>query len=182
MLKWGNIGGNQWVYNISADLLNNIKHYKKLNYDEFCREEFRRKEYFFHNDLETVRTLFRLSSRMLETVRGDFPHKYRRKSLVCPSCRTEDVSHRTISQSLEEGPIDSLEHIKVDCYAFRDLRSKYDLSDDKQLAQFFNSVVEQRKERGEDWVLSLCPCPPAPCGCSALQSATAQEEKPGFKS
>ena len=132
------------------DLLSNIKHYKKLDYDLFCQEEFGRKAYFFDNDLDTVRTLFRLSSRMLETVRGDFPHKYRKKSLICPSCRTGDVSQRPRNQSLDEGPIDSLEHIKLDCYAFRELRYKYDLSDDKQLVKFFNSVVEQRKERGED--------------------------------
>ena len=137
------------------DLLTNIKKYKKLNYEEFCKENFCRKDYFFNNNIETVRTLFRISSRMLETVRGDFPHKYRRKSLVCPSCRSVNDSNRTNKQSNvdeveTEGPIDTLEHIKWDCNAFKDLRSKYDLSDDVQLTQFFNSVVEQRKERGED--------------------------------
>ena len=135
-------------------MLDNIKNYKKLNYNEFCKEEFGRKEYFFNNNLETVRILFRLSSRMLETVRGDFPHKYRRKSLICPSCRTEDARQRTNNQSVDrsvtEGPIDSLEHIKLDCYAFRELRSKFDLNDDVELTQFFSAVVKQRKERGED--------------------------------
>ena len=125
-----------------------------MNYDELCQEEFRRKDYFYKNNLETVRTLFRISSRMLETVRGDFPHKYRRRSLICPSCRTDDVNKRTTNQSgdniVNEGPIDSLEHIQLDCYAFRELRSQYNLNNDEELAQFFRSVVEQRKERGED--------------------------------
>ena len=91
---------------------------------------------------------------MVETVRGDFLNKYRKKSLVCPSCRQENVSQRTTNETVDasvtEGPIDSIDHIKVDCHAFRALRSQYDLRNDKQLAQFFKSVVEQRKERGED--------------------------------
>ena len=55
------------------------------------------------------------------------------------------------AESEKEGPIDSLEHIKLDCLAFKELRSQYDLSDDLQLTQLFQSVVEHRKERGEDW-------------------------------
>ena len=92
---------------------------------------------------------------MLETVRGDFPNKYRRKSLRCPSCRFNQCSStdtQTDQQTdiEEEGPIDTLEHIKSDCKGFIELRSQYDLSDDVQLLNFFHAVVNERKERGED--------------------------------
>ena len=137
------------------NILENIKKYKKLNYDDFYREEFKRKDYFYEYNLETVRGLFRLSSRMLETVRGDFPNKYRRKSLRCPSCRFNQCSSTDIQTDQqtdieEEGPIDTLEHIKSDCKGFIELRSQYDLSDDVQLLNFFHAVVNERKERGED--------------------------------
>ena len=132
-------------------LLSNIKKYKKLNYNDFCQEKFERKEYFYIHKLEDVRALVRISSRMLETVRGDFPNKYRKKSLVCPSCCPE-VNQPTNKQSDEgkTGPIDTLEHIQFNCEAFNELRAQYDLSDDLQLIQFFKSVDEHRKERGED--------------------------------
>ena len=135
-------------------LLEKIKGYKKLNYDDICKEEFGRKSYFYNNGLDTVRGLFRLSSRMWETVRSDFPNKYRGKSLRCPSCRfiqSQSVNEQTNRQTgLSEEPRDSIEHLKNDCAAFIHLRSQYDLSDDVQLIQYFNAILDERKDRGED--------------------------------
>ena len=102
-------------------ILEKIKHYKKLNYDEFEQESFERKPYFHTMNLENVRTRVRISSRMLATVRSDFPNKYKKKSLVCPSCRvTSDVSS---SEDEIPGPLDTLEHIRYQCSAFSELRS-----------------------------------------------------------
>ena len=115
-------------------LLSNIKKYKKLNYDEYCQEDFGRKDYFYIHKLEDVRALVRISSRMVETVRGNFPNKYRKKSLICPSCCPEvsQVNQVTNTQTVivREGPIDTMEHIKWKCEAFDELRSQYKLNND----------------------------------------------------
>ena len=132
-------------------LLGKIRKYKKLDYDQFCQEEFERKEFFYVHKLEDVRALIRISSRMVETVRSDFPNKYRKRSLVCPSCRPEvNISTNRQTDETRNGPLDTLEHIKWNCAAFKELRSQYDVNDDCELIKFFKCVVEQRKERGED--------------------------------
>ena len=136
-----------------SELLESIKKYKKFNFEQFSKEDFARKPYFYDHNLKTVRALFRLSSRMIETVRGDFPNKYRKKSLICPSCRPELSDKHTKKQTdrdAEEGPTDSLEHLKWKCEGFKELRSQYNMTDDAQLVEFFENVVSLRKERGED--------------------------------
>ena len=49
-----------------AQLLNSMKNSKKLNHEEFSRECFERKSYFFSLDLESVRYQFCISSKMLD--------------------------------------------------------------------------------------------------------------------
>ena len=68
-------------------LLEDIKKYKKLNFEECEKEEFKRKEYFNTLDLEGVRLKIKLTSKVVPTVRTHFKRKYRDKSLRCPSCR-----------------------------------------------------------------------------------------------
>ena len=60
---------------------------------------------------------------------------------------TEQTNRLT---EMSEEPRDSIEHLKNYCEAFNQLRSQYDLSNDAQLIQYFNAVVDVRKDRGED--------------------------------
>ena len=68
-------------------LLEDMKRYKKLSYDTCARESFERKSYFFDLNLEQVRDKFRIVNQMVDTVRGNFPSKYKNKSLECQSCK-----------------------------------------------------------------------------------------------
>ena len=126
-------------------LLEEIKRYKKLNYEELRNESFERKSYFSDLDLENARMIFRVRSNLVQTVRRNFSRKYRTSSLKCQSCFCPDASPN--NQTLPE---DTQSHLISHCSAFDDLRVKHDLDTDKGLGEFFREVVNRRIERGED--------------------------------
>ena len=119
-----------------AHLLESIKKLKKLNHEELSREKFERKEYFFALDLPSVRYRFRISSKMLD-VRSNFPGKYRSVGFECPSCKQTNRA--------EEQPPETQEHLENSCLAFSEIRSRYDLSDDKQIVMFFQEALAHRE-------------------------------------
>ena len=61
-------------------MLEDIKKYKKLNYEEMSKETFKRKKYFFENNLEKVRLMFKIKSEILPTIKKNFPRKGQRPS------------------------------------------------------------------------------------------------------
>ena len=122
------------------DLLQDIKKYKKLDYEQFAKETFGRKEYFYNLDLEGVRTRFRISSKMFPTIRKNFSRKYQNQTLTCPAC----------SNLQEEKYLDTQDHVLTVCSAYSDLRNDLDLSEDKDLVIFFKNVLERRIEEGHD--------------------------------
>ena len=63
------------------ELLEDIKTYKKLHFEEMSKEKFERKSYFFENNLEDVRMMFKIKSEVLPTVRKNFARKYKNQSL-----------------------------------------------------------------------------------------------------
>ena len=93
------------------ELLNEIQGYKKLHYEELSKEKFERKQYFYGKNLEDVRTIFKIKSEVLPTVRKNFTQKYKKKSLNCPSCLN-------ISSPKE----DSQKHLMFDCPTFNSIR------------------------------------------------------------
>ena len=119
-----------------------MRNYKKLNYDECVRETFERKSYFFELDLEGVRTKFRIINQMLETVRGNFPNKYRNSTLQCQSCKNIPTDSQTEN-------CDTQAHLLQVCPAFSDMRGQFDLNSDAGIIEFFKAVIAYRIEQGE---------------------------------
>ena len=89
------------------DLLEDIKGYKKLDYNELSKENFERKKYFFEQNIDDVRIMFKIKSEVLPTVRKNFSRKYRKQTLTCPSCRN-------ISSPKE----DTQKHLMLECPTF----------------------------------------------------------------
>ena len=54
-------------------LLDDIKKYKKLSFEECLQEEFKRKQYFSEMNLHDVRDRFRISSKVYSSIKGTFP-------------------------------------------------------------------------------------------------------------
>merc|ERR1711954_125743 len=72
----------KYVTNLNRNqLLEDMKRYKKLNFEECEKEEFKRKEYFNTLDLEGVRLKIKLTSKAVPTLITHFKRKYRDKTL-----------------------------------------------------------------------------------------------------
>ena len=134
---------NKYVTSLNRNnILDRIKNMKKLNYEEFSRETFVRKPYFYDLDLPSVRYRFRISSKMID-VRANFPRKYRPVGMECPSCKQSNNSNN-ITMTSKEQAIESQEHLEKDCIAFENIRSRYNLLEDDQLVLFFQEALAQR--------------------------------------
>ena len=123
-------------------LLEEMKRYKKLNFSDCENEAFERKKYFYELDLEGVRSKFRIVNQMVETVRGNFPNKYRHSTLQCQSCKDITTDRQTEIQ-------DSQAHLLQVCPAFSDLRGQFNLNSDAGIIGFFKAVIDHRIENGE---------------------------------
>ena len=124
------------------EILQDIKNYKKINYDELVEDKFERKSYFSEMNIENSRIMFKIKSQVLPTIRKNFPRKYRADSLLCPSCRNLDLT----SQKK-----DSQKHLITECPAFDDFRVNRDLkNNDLDIVEFFKDVMEYRIFNGEE--------------------------------
>ena len=128
-------------------LLDEIRKYKKLSYDQLSQETFERKPYFFNQSLENARMCFRVATKLVPTILANFPSKYRRRgqSLTCPSCSTPVSSELEVGEQQME-PLHSQSHILTECEAVRDIRDECEPQDDFSLAQFFKKVVARNME------------------------------------
>ena len=85
------------------DPLEDIKGYKKLDFEKLSKESFERKPYFYSMNLESVRMKFKISSHMVQTVRKICKGKYKLHSPRCPSCKDFPTSYdKKISTQEEE--------------------------------------------------------------------------------
>ena len=131
-----------------TELLEKIRHSKKIDYEKCVTEEFKRKTYFHELKLDDVRRRFRIASSM-EHVRGNFSSKYKSDSLACQSClkRNRATDEQTDSNTIT--PRESQNHILNQCPAYDDLHLQFDTETDLGIVQFFKSVTERRIEEGE---------------------------------
>ena len=119
------------------ELLEDVKKYKKLNYEELSLESFERKSYLNNLSLENARMRYKISSCVIPTVRSHFSRKYRPTSLSCPACRNSSSPPSTEPED-ESSPRDTVSHILLACNEYNDLKwDDFDYSDDKMLAEIF---------------------------------------------
>ena len=130
-----------------SQLLEESKTYKKISYLSLVEEEFKRKPYFYELKLADVRDRFRISSKMVEGMKANFPSKYRKnsESLKCVSCKDILPSNRSLNSTTDEN-LESQSHFLEICPVFSDLRSQYDTNSDLGLVEFFKAVVSRRVE------------------------------------
>ena len=142
----------EYVQNLNRrQLLDEIRHYKKLNYDKLSSEKFERKAYFKEQNLVNSRILFRASSRLVPTILGNYPSKFRRqgRSLTCPSCSAPSPNlSGNSSMNNFSFPLHSQTHVLTECPLVSDLRAEYRPSEgnDEALALFLKNVVARHME------------------------------------
>ena len=134
-----------------AQLLEDIKKYKKLDYNEMSKETFERKEYFYKLNLEDIRLRFKISSQVVPSVRTSFPGKYRENGLHCPSCTTVEETNQPLGRisPTVSNPTDSLNHIMLHCPAYGKFRDGRNLECDQQLVEFVKDAIQYRMENNQ---------------------------------
>ena len=113
-----------------ALILEQMKSCKKLDYLNLSLEDFKIKDYFRELNLENARI------------------KFRERSKTMTSCRTHYPSDQDNIKQMSECPnkcgnIDSLSHWKS-CIFYSQFRESIDMNDDKQLCEFYKSVINLR--------------------------------------
>ena len=142
----------------TSELLESVKKYKKLNYDDLSQSEMKRKNYFRNMDLESGRVAFRVASKMLP-LPANFPSQYRRRglSLACPSCsgpssirpttlRTDMSDPAAPPTSPPPPPTLSQSHLLTTCPGVADIRADCNIFDEESVTLFFRRVVARSLE------------------------------------
>ena len=134
-------------------LLEESKKYKKIEYSKLVKDTYERKDYFKTLDLEDARLRFRISSNMVDSVRSNFPGKYRAKGkpLACPFCSKEPETNQGNSTVVDNSPRDNVDHIMTECKVYEDMRANRDImTSDSDLVAFFKEVIEYRRLNNEE--------------------------------
>ena len=106
-----------------------IKKYKKLDYDKLLKEEYGAKEYLSSLNIADARLKFALRTCMTRSVQANFKNDptYKSNDWKCKECQV----------------LDTQEHI-VRCPVYSSIRSGKDLSNDKDIVEYFRKVIDIR--------------------------------------
>ena len=119
------------------DLLNKIKQYKKVNYEEKVLEEFGLKEYLRKMNLHKARMKFSLETEMTRTFKFNYMNDKENERLnwACDYCKKKKNQYKP----------DSIKHA-MECEEYENLREKYDLSCEDDTVNYFTKIVEARNQ------------------------------------
>ena len=130
-----------------AELLEDPKKYKKVSFEAFSSEEFKRKDYFNELKLDQIRDRFRLKSQMFGDLKGSFPSKFRKqgKSLKCEMCKNILQSNTSLNVTCSQN-MESQNHFLEICPSVSDIKTQFDTNTDLGIIQFFRAVLERRAD------------------------------------
>ena len=117
-----------------TQLLESMKNYKKIKYDDVKCETFGLKEYFLKLTLSEARTKFAIKTQQIRTVRMNQMNnaEYARLCWRCIHC---DLAGQLSA--------DSMAHVTY-CPSYQHLREGKNLQDDKDLVAYFQAVLQLR--------------------------------------
>ena len=136
--QWKNLIKKRIREENKDDLLSQIKYYKKLNYEHFKDQEFKVQPYLGSLTIHQSRTRFKLKSMMTPTIQMNFPSNagFTRDMWMCSGCSTPgDVNGKRDTQS----------HVMI-CSGYAVLREGKDLSQDKDMVEYFQNVIKLRQQ------------------------------------
>ena len=139
------------------------ENYSKVNIDTIRDAPFKVSDYFMTLNVDDSRLRFKTLSRMTPSVASNHSssRKFREKGLLCVGCAplslppslppgtSSDPDRQTGTERHRQGTRDTEEHIMYECSAYADLRNFESLrgAGDKQIVDFFKSVIQRRAEQ-----------------------------------
>ena len=136
--QWKKLIREKIIKENKNDILNQMKSYKKLKYDDFKDEEFRVQPYLQKLNIPQARIMFKLKSLMTPTVRMNFSSdpKHAANMWTCIRCSSDGDLY---------GFRDTQKHI-ICCPGYAVLRQDKDLNNDKDLVTYFQQVIKHRQD------------------------------------
>ena len=137
--QWGKLIRNKIHVKNKSDILTQIRSYKKLEYENVCKEDYGMKPYLSSMNLSECRTFFAARSRMLRTIQMNYKHnpEYIANNHKCFCGEDDHQSHLT------------------SCPSYSHLRDGLDLTgSDRDLVLFYQRVIRERENKEEisqDW-------------------------------
>ena len=135
--EWKNLVKTKMYKLNRNDILNQMKPLKKIIYKEHISEKFQLQPYMTNLNIAEARLKFKLKTKMTPTVRMNFQSDagFTSNLWACPGCSAQKV----------EGRRDTQAHI-LTCVGYAQFREMKDLSNDKDLIQYFSQVIKQRMD------------------------------------
>ena len=123
------------------DILEEIKHSKKISYEEYVGQKHERKAYLSSLNISDARMKFKLNSRMTPTIQMNFPSdpEFTRQLWTCSGCIDGVDGDRV------DGSRDTQEHVII-CPGYAGLRENKNFDDDKDLVRYFSQVIKMRQD------------------------------------
>ena len=120
------------------DLLDQIKNYKKLDFNELKKEHCNIKHYMTSLNLHSARLRFKIRAKMTPTIQMNFKSDpaFKANMWICVGCDNETDDGKI-------GSLDTQAHVLV-CEAYSDLRDGKTLTNDKDLVDYFAGVIRRR--------------------------------------
>ena len=108
-----------------------IKNYKKLDYEELKKENYKIKDYLTSLNIADARLKFALRTCMTRTVQSNLKNDpiFKSNNWKCQDCQV----------------LDTQEHI-VYCPVYSSIRTGKDLHKDKDLVEYFRKVINIRSK------------------------------------
>ena len=139
-----------------------IKQYKKIDYNNCVREKFEMKSYFKSMNIQQSRLYFKILNFITPTVRLNFKsdRKFKVEKWQCVDCRTEktndpsngELGNVTVEISSKQlvGFPDSQEHLMFQCRKNGDLRRGRDINGNaNDCVAFFQDIIKRRQEQAQ---------------------------------
>ena len=125
-----------------ANLLSQIKSYKKLDLKTHENDKFERKPYLRNLNINQARLKFKLSTKMTPTVMMNFPSDpyFAHKLWTCSGCSDGTAGEKVT------GSRDTQQHIMV-CDGYAELRTGKNMDNDGDLVKYFSDVIKIRQEK-----------------------------------
>ena len=121
------------------DLLVQSKTYKKLDFNAMKAEHCEMKSYMTNLNLHHARLRFKIRAQMTPTIQMNFKNDpvFKANLWTCLGC------DRRNKDRLAPATQDTQAHV-LSCVGYADLRMDKDLSDDKDLVEYFSAVIKRR--------------------------------------
>ena len=138
--QWKNLVKNEINKLNKNEILEKMKGYKKVSFEEYAKQPFQLQNYMKTLNISQARLRFKLKTSMTPTVRMNFPSdaEFTDQLWTCTGC-----SDLTDMAGAMMGRRDTQTHIMA-CPGYDDLRQDINLEEDRDLVKYFSLVIKRR--------------------------------------